>query len=579
MAVSIRHVGLRMVGDCQHNRGNDAKQQPHTHAQRGKQNCERHDTKRDHDEAHVPFWTGMSRLRHASFDVKCHTHGDFSACRRGSESLSPAGQGRFTMEGVLKSVRAFIRSRELLRPGERVAIAVSGGADSVALLRVLLELRQEMALVLSVAHVNHQLRGADADRDADFVADLARRHGLEFHLAERDVRTYATEHKLSLEAAGRRVRYAFFSELVEQHKADKVATAHTLDDQAETVLLKVLRGSWLRGFAGIHDQLRGQDGRVWVVRPLLGTTRREIEDYLRRLSQPWCEDLSNRDLQFRRNRVRQLLPRLEAEHNPAVRTVLAQMAELARAEESYWAEKVAEIAPRLITCCGQQALTIDADLLKTQPLALQRRLLRFAMEMEQVQLKLGFAEVERLRGLLTAHAGSRCELPSGWEARKQRSRTASSLQISRSGTGPGVGSDKPVSPRRADRISAYEYRFDVPGELPIPEAGWLIKVSLVQVTEDQAPGNLLDPKRVGTELTVRNWRPGDNYLPFGEEREKKIKVYFQQYRISSDRRTMWPLVFSNHQLVWALGMPVASAFAFRENTGLALRIEGTPFSA
>ena len=481
------------------------------------------------------------------------------------------------MEDVLKSVQAFIASHDLLRAGERVAVAVSGGADSVALLRLLLELRQELGIVLSVAHVNHQLRGADAERDAAFVAELAQRHGLEFHLAVRDVRTYAVAHKLSLEAAGRRLRYAYFSALVEERKVDKVATAHTLDDQAETVLLKLLRGSWLRGLAGIHPRLRTADGRVWVVRPLLGTARREVEAYLHRLAQPWREDLSNQDRRFRRNRVRQLLPLLEAEHNPGVRLALAQIADLAQAEESYWAKQVAEIAPGLIShsaptratpaCAGDpgaESVTVDSDRLAAQPLALQRRLLRFAGE--QVQLKLGFEEVERLRLLLAAHGGARCELPAGWEAQKQRSRTESSLRISRPGTGSG------------DDHSAYEYRLRVPGELPVPEARRLIRVSLVQVAEGHAVANLLDPKRIETELTVRNWRPGDRYHPLGDEREKKVKVYFQQYRIPPEKRTMWPLVFSNQQLIWALGMPVASAFAFRENTGLALQIEGRPFS-
>jgi tRNA(Ile)-lysidine synthase len=485
---------------------------------------------------------------------------------------------------VLHQLQRYIREHDLIRAGERVAVAVSGGADSVALLRLLLELRPELGIVVSVAHLNHQLRGADSERDAAFVAELAERHALEFHLAERDVRAYAAEHKLSLEAAGRRLRYAFFSALVDGRKVDKVATAHTLDDQAETVLLKLLRGSWLRGLAGIHPRLRAADGRIWVVRPLLATSRREVEAYLERLQQPWREDLSNQDRRFRRNRVRQLLPQLEAEHHPGVRAALAQIAELARAEESYWAEKIAGIAPGLISHSAPthattaragdpdaESVTMDSELLAAQPLAVQRRLLRFAGE--QVQLKLGFEEVERLRLLLDAHGGSRCELPSGWEARKERSRTESSLRISRI---PRPAADSRDSERRAQN-SAYEYRLLVPGELPIPEAGWLIKLSLVQVTEGHAAANLLDPKRIESELTVRNWRPGDRYHPLGDEREKKLKVYFQQYRIPPEKRTMWPLVFSNQQLIWAVGMPVASAFAFRENTGLALRIESTPF--
>jgi len=470
----------------------------------------------------------------------------------------------------------------------------------VALLRLLLELREELGIVLAVAHVNHQLRGADAERDADFVAELAQRHVVEFHLAVRDVGAYAAEHKLSLEAAGRRVRYAFFRSLVDEGKADKVATAHTLDDQAETVLLKLLRGSWLRGLAAIHPRLRAEDGRVWVVRPLLGTSRRELEAYLDRLGQAWREDLSNRDRRFRRNRVRQLLPLLEAEHNPEIRAALAQTAELARAEESYWAEKIAGIAPELISRSaptggttardegsGAESVTVDSELLARQPLALQRRLLRFAGE--QVGLKLGFDEVERLRGLLSASGGSSCELPAGWEARKRRSLKQSSLHIFRPGVEPkqptkaveGAGEETRSSERGAQcrrQSSGYEYRLRVPGELHVAEARRMIKVRLVEVGEGHAMANLINPNQIDGELTVRNWRPGDRYHPLGDEREKKLKVYFQQYRIPPEERTMWPLVFSNGRLVWAAGMPVASAFAFQENTGVAFEIEGKPIA-
>ena len=195
---------------------------------------------------------------------------------------------------MLKTVRAYIRDRELIHAGERVLVAVSGGADSVALLCVLLELRDELGIVLSVAHLNHQLRGAAADEDARFVAELAACHGLEFHLAVRDVGAWAAQHKLTLEAAGRELRYGFFKQLIQQNRVDKVATGHTLDDQAETVLLKVLRGSWLRGLGGIHDRLTAEDGRLsalagvtladagrsWAVRPLLGVTRRQIESFI-----------------------------------------------------------------------------------------------------------------------------------------------------------------------------------------------------------------------------------------------------------------------------------------------------------
>ena len=462
-----------------------------------------------------------------------------------------------------------------------MAVAVSGGADSVALLRVLLELREELGVVLSVVHLNHQLRGAAADEDARFVAHLAASHGLELHLASRDVRACAAERKLSLEAAGRELRYGMFRELVEQGRVDKVATAHTLDDQAETVLLKLLRGSGLRGLGGIHDKLRLREerdsaaalanaspsqsaspDRVWVVRPMLEVTRAQIEAYLRGLAQPWREDESNRDLRFTRNRVRKLLPQLQAEFNPALCSSLAQLAQLAQAEESYWQKILTGLAPELIRPGNGESVEVECGRVAALPLALQRRLLRFVAE--GVGLTLGFDDVERLRRLLAAQSGSRVEL-SGGEASKHRSAAGSTIRLAHcAGAIP------------ADAAAGYEYRLSVPGEVVVAEAGCRIRASLVEAGEERNPGNLVDPKLLGSELTVRNWHPGDRYLARGAEHEKKLKVYFQQYRIPLELRTRWPLVFGNGRLVWAYGMPIALDFEFKQNTGVAVRIEGVP---
>ncbi len=297
---------------------------------------------------------------------------------------------------VRSKVLGYIRERGLMRAGDRVAVAVSGGADSVALLRVLLELRSELGIVLSVAHFNHRLRGADSEADEAFVAELARQHDLEIFSGCGDVRAHALTSKLSMEAAARELRYCWLTSLAESHKLNEVATAHTLDDQAETVLLKFLRGAGSRGLAGIYPSLEieknkgfptgvsnanwrnpsraaaariepGAQGGVpdprrscadWgteapgtvvnpseprsgdqarIVRPLLCVTREEVEGYLTSLGQSWREDETNRDHRFARNRVRhELLPLLEREYNPNIRQVLSGAAELARAEEEYW---------------------------------------------------------------------------------------------------------------------------------------------------------------------------------------------------------------------------------------------------
>jgi tRNA(Ile)-lysidine synthase len=235
-----------------------------------------------------------------------------------------------------------IRRQELLSAGNRVGVDVSGGIDSVALLRLLLELRRELGVVLSVVHFNHKLRGTESDVDQAFVAGLAREHGLEFFSDSDDVAARAAEERISVETAARELRYGFFQHLLgedgdgitsgaeasvpmefENRSAEsaappkntsflnKIATGHTLDDQAETVLMRIIRGAGLRGLGGIHPRIlvEDDDGEFHgeIIRPLLTTRRRELEQYLKEIGQPWREDSSNADEHFTRNRLRRLV--------------------------------------------------------------------------------------------------------------------------------------------------------------------------------------------------------------------------------------------------------------------------------
>ena len=230
----------------------------------------------------------------------------------------------------------------LLKPGLRLAVGLSGGADSVALTRALAGQAAPLGLVLHVAHLHHGLRGQEADGDLAFARALAAELGLPFHEARVDCEADAKVQKETIEEAARRLRYSWFRELMEKTPLDAIATAHTLDDQAETVLAKFLRGAWTEGLSGIHPVVEFPEGRI--LRPLLATTRAEIEAYLAALGQGWREDSSNRHLTFTRNRIRhELLPLLES-WNPRLREHLAQMAELARDEEAWWQTEVARAA-------------------------------------------------------------------------------------------------------------------------------------------------------------------------------------------------------------------------------------------
>jgi len=296
-------------------------------------------------------------------------------------------------------------NRALLRPGMRVAVAVSGGADSVALLRALIEAAPEIGLVLSVAHLHHGIRGADADADADFVAALAADHGLAFHRRDVDAPAAARENRETLEEAARNLRYGWFDELLASGLADAVATAHTLDDQAETVLHKLLRGAWTEGLSGIHPALARPTGVV--IRPILGIRRAEIEAWLSSIGQSWREDLTNADTVYTRNRLRHgLLPALAA-YNPRIYGHLADLATLAREEEAYWQGELVRILPQLLlpgkpvrgggraapTGAAEQSVAVEIERLPPSP-AFRRRILR-AMA-RQLGTKLNFEQTERL---------------------------------------------------------------------------------------------------------------------------------------------------------------------------------------
>jgi len=251
---------------------------------------------------------------------------------------------------LAENVLHYLRQQDFLKAGDRAGVAVSGGADSVALLRLLLELHQEIGVVLSVVHFNHHLRGAESDADELFVAQLARNHGLDMHCGREDVGKYAEIHDLSTEAAARELRYRYFRRLSAEERLYCIATGHTLDDQAETVILRLVRGAGTRGLAGIYpgiadarmdearlnhapmadNQFSHLNSRFSVVGVLLQTERTQLEGYLKEIGQEWREDSSNRDLRHGRNRVRrEIMPRLQQMLNPKVKEALAEMAEIA----------------------------------------------------------------------------------------------------------------------------------------------------------------------------------------------------------------------------------------------------------
>ena len=297
-----------------------------------------------------------------------------------------------------------------LRPGDRVCVAISGGADSTALLLLIHAAnclpQHALGIGLSAIHINHGLRGDEAEAEQQFVADLCARLDIPLQIRRVDTAAYAAAHRETLEEAARNLRYAAFTELLASGQATHILTAHTLEDQAETVLMKLLRGAWLEGLSAIAPELTLTQGRI--LRPLLGTRRADLRVYLEAQGQTWREDSSNLDEAFTRNRLRHtVLPILRAE-NPAIDTTLANLAELAREEEARWQVELARVLPQLIlpgkpvrgggransTAPGAGALAIELERLRPLDAALRRRVLRAAAR--QLGCRLSFAETARL---------------------------------------------------------------------------------------------------------------------------------------------------------------------------------------
>ena len=572
---------------------------------------------------------------------------------------------------------------ELLRAGDRVGVAVSGGIDSVALLRVLLELRRDLGIVLSVVHFNHKLRGAESNADQDFVVNLAREHSLEFHVDSEDVGLHASEERVSVETAARELRYGFFRYLLARDadgnpsgaeapvptgaanrsaesaapaqgtpaqilpaqstpvhspspqstplqsepqglKPDsfevlngtakavpfhepfheprslrsashesrtvpltKIVTGHTLDDQAETVLMRMIRGAGLRGLGAIHPRIavEDDDGEISgeIVRPLLGVRRGDLEQYLKDIGQAWREDSSNADERFTRNRVRKLVvPLLEQEFNPAVAENLAELAEIARGEEDYWENEVSgwlgttvqwtppewarPVSPEMglvqISLAGPRAVSShDADLRMKidsapslvmnasvsrmwflgEPIAVQRRLVKAIGENAGIPLE--FKHVEEILRVASADgpSGKELSLPLGWTFVLE----SDELRF--------------VTPdlREPSPPQHYEYELPVPGRIVVYEAGSSIEARAIPAGADAGynPDHLLDAESLPGPFRVRNWRPGDRFWPAHTKSPKKIKELLQERHVAQPERRSWPVAVRGDEIVWVRGFP------------------------
>jgi tRNA(Ile)-lysidine synthase len=487
-----------------------------------------------------------------------------------------------------QTVLETIRRLRMLAPGDRAGVAVSGGADSVALLWILENLRDDLGITLLVVHFDHQLRGAESEADAEFAADLARKSGLEFVVAREDVAQAAQEHGWNVEDAARRLRYGFFQRLIEEGRATRISVAHTADDQAETVLAHLFRGTGLTGLAGIYPRVGS------IVRPLLETRREELREFLRERGQSWREDPTNRDVRRLRARIReQLLPVLKRDFSPAIVGHLGELARFAREEEAFWAALVEDCFLARCKQAGEAVSIAIHDLLaplgplahlrpsaKTQAepassRSLTERLIRrLYQELRGDCRDLAAGHVEQVIRLATeSSSGKRVELPGRIVAERAFNEIIFSRQ-NPAGLGAGLKETIP-------KPNAYQYVVSLPDRgtttVSIPELGTSFRLKVIDwpsaERDTKRDGKVLDAALLRTPLILRNWRPGDAYRPHGRRQTRKLKQMFLAGRVPGRERAGWPVLESAGQVIWARGMPAAEDFCAREGTQRGVVIE------
>lgn len=459
----------------------------------------------------------------------------------------------------LEKVKKSLKRYKMLELNDRVFVGVSGGPDSVALVHALYRLRKELGIEIYIGHLSHMLQPEFSRKSEAFVKDIARELGLPFISKEINVPEYMERRKLSPEEAAREVRYQFFTEEAGKCNANKIATGHTKDDQAETILLRIIKGSGSRGMRGI---LPVRDNKF--IRPLIDLRREEIEDFLKKESIGYLHDPSNTEPIYLRNKIRlELIPKLKKEYNPNIVEALTHLSHVIGEEESFLEEMARDAFEKILFKKEENRLEIDLSSFQTLALSLQRRIIREGTEVFNIR-GISFKHISDILELINKKvSGKSLNLPEGLIIYKEYNRLI-------------------FTKNRESHSSLFNYHIRVPTNITIDTGVSSysidcrvksIKESVIDFHDKDDYTAFLDFDKAGEDLVIRNRRPGDRFHPLGLNGTKKLKKYFIDEKIPRSDRNIIPLIAKDHEILWVVGKGISEDVKLSNESKRVLIIE------
>ncbi|MCT4620717.1 MAG: tRNA lysidine(34) synthetase TilS [Marinisporobacter sp.] len=454
------------------------------------------------------------------------------------------------LEKFLKTVK----KHHMFQKGDGIVIGVSGGPDSMTLLHLLYRIREEYDLNLYAVHLNHQFRGKEADEDAEYVRKFCENIGIKSFIFSENITTYSNEKGITFEEAGREIRYKLFHEVMKDMKANKIAVAQNMDDQAETLLMRLMRGSGVEGLSAI-DYVREDK----IIRPILDITREEIESYCRKYDLHPRIDKTNLEAVYTRNRIRlELIPYIEEHFNRNIKQVLARTTNLIK-EDKDFLNLSAEEAYRKLTKKENSEIIICKEAYERQHIAIKKRILRKAIFEIQGDLKdIQNKHIQKVLNLIQyGQVGGHIDLP-----RK--------LYVVLDYKNVVIGKGK-----RKIENNDFEYNINIGETLNIKELNTTLRAVVVEHKElkNISKGKnekYFDFDKIKNNMIVRNRKNGDRFIPLGMKGSKKLKDFFIDQKISREERDKIPLVCDGEKIIWVIGHRMSEEYKVGEDTNKVL---------